>query len=74
MFIQKLKCFIFGHQKYERVHQTFTPYSRRVICSRCGGDWAVNDDAQVTTNWNHEFAEWYRNRGHKIKPVKWDEK
>lgn len=74
MFIKKLKCLVFGHQTYEQVRQTFTSYSRRVICSRCGGDWAENDDVWVTTNWNHEFAEMYQRHGHKIKPVKWDEK
>tara|TARA_R110000822_G_scaffold301108_1_gene424807 strand:+ start:21194 stop:21424 length:231 start_codon:yes stop_codon:yes gene_type:complete len=76
MFIKKLKCFIFGHQTHEHIHQTSKFYSHRIICSRCGGDWDVNDDVRAVRDWNNKCAEMYSTHKYKdkAKHLKWGEK
>lgn len=66
--IPRLKCLLFGHSY--RVHQAFTPYSRRVVCDCCRGDWAMNDNVGVIVRWNGSFEELYRTMGHDVRPVK----
>lgn len=56
--LEKLKCFIFGHQYY--VHQELTEDSRRVKCNRCPGDWSMNDRVQCMIPWDDELEAFYR--------------
>lgn len=63
--LAKLWCWIVGH-RYE-VWQHFSGYSRRVICTHCGGDWGMNDDCCAFVPWSEEFADMYRVMGHKIR-------
>lgn len=67
MILRKLKCAVFGHQY--RAHQTFTSYSRRVVCDHCGGDWAMNDDVRAILPWSKDFEEMYRVMGHDVRPI-----
>lgn len=58
----RLCCAVAGHRY--TVVQHFTPHSRRVCCPRCGGDWAMNDDARSFVPWSKEFEDFYREHGH----------
>ena len=60
----RLACWAIGH-KY-RLQQEFSPETRRVVCCRCAGDWAMNDRVNIIVPWNGEFAEFYERRGHVI--------
>lgn len=62
--LSKLKCKIVGHSYI--VRQRFSDHSRRVGCVRCGGDWAMNDDARVIVPWTPEFAAFYAEHGVRI--------
>lgn len=64
--IKRFLCYMFGHDYH--VHQEFTSYSRRVVCDKCGGDWAINDDLRVVCDWNGQFHDLYSRFGHEIKP------
>jgi hypothetical protein len=65
-FLAWLRCWFFGHNI--RVHQHFSSSSRRIVCDRCDGDWAMNDAARIVVPWNGEFADFYKSQGHTIKP------
>lgn len=65
--IRKLTCFVRGHDA--RVHQQITPWSRRIVCDRCGGDWGRNDDVRITLPWSDELEQFYTDRGYVIKPL-----
>lgn len=56
-FLARIACYVAGHQY--RVTRYLTPHSRRVGCPRCGGDWAMNDDARVIVKWSPEFDAFY---------------
>jgi hypothetical protein len=62
----KLACAIVGHKM--RTYQIFTSATRRIVCNRCGGDWAMNDRERIIVPWSDEFAELYGGRGHTILP------
>lgn len=64
--LRKLFCAISGHET--RVHQAFTPETRRIVCDRCGGDWAMNDRERIVVPWSGEFAQFYEGMGHTIRP------
>lgn len=63
----KLKCWIVGHET--RVHQAFSRDIRRVVCDCCGGDWAMNDRVRIITPWSGEFARFYEEQGHVLRPI-----
>lgn len=62
----RLVCWALGHQY--RTQQEFSPETRRIVCGRCDGDWAMNDRVNIIVPWNGEFADFYENRGHKLLP------
>ena len=63
--LARLYCWVFGHRM--EVWQHFSHYSRRVICERCGGDWAMNDEVRAIVPWSGEFAQMYEMFGHPIR-------
>jgi hypothetical protein len=67
-WLKRIACWLDGHRFRE--HQRFSPYSCRVVCDKCGGDWAMNDDARVACEWSSEFDKFYAERGHVIRPLK----
>lgn len=62
--LAKLTCLVFGH-RYE-VAQHFCPWSRRVICRECRGDWGMNDDVRAFIPWSAELEGMYRLLGKRI--------
>lgn len=65
--LNRLACAVLGHRI--ATHQVFTTETRRVICDCCGGDYAMNDRERILTPWNGEFAKFYEDMGHTIKPI-----
>ena len=63
--MMRFYCWIFGH-RYE-VWQHFSRTSRRVVCSRCHGDWAMNDEVRAFVPWSGEFAQMYELFGCRIR-------
>lgn len=59
--LPRLKCLILGHRMY--VVQELTYISRRIACSRCHGDWGMNDDVRVVIPWCVELERMYRGFG-----------
>lgn len=68
LLFARFNCWVFGHEY--RVHQKFSPWSRRVVCDCCDGDWAMNDNVRIMTPWTSDFASFYEERGHTIHPVR----
>ena len=66
---RKLWCFLIGHQMY--VWQEFHPWSRRVVCDHCGGDWGMNDCVRVMIPWSKELERLYEFHDFKIKERTW---
>lgn len=64
--LRRLDCHLFGHD-YE-VWQRFTPYSRRVYCENCGGDWGMNDEVRALVPWDRDIEEMYKVLGHTVRP------
>lgn len=62
--IAKIVCLIFGHRYV--VAQEFEPWSRRVICPDCRGDWGMNDQERAFIQWCPELEEMYRSFGHVV--------
>lgn len=62
--LAKLLCFIFGH-RYQ-VAQEFSPWSRRVVCAECRGDWGMNDQVPAFIDWSEDLADLYRGQGHVV--------
>jgi len=62
--LKRITCFLKGH-KY-KVLQKFSKTSRRIICTRCGGDWGMNDNVQAVVKWDSELEEMYEVMGHTI--------
>lgn len=48
-------CLLGGH-RYD-VLQEFGGGMRRVQCSRCGGDWGMNDRAEALLHWDAELED-----------------
>jgi hypothetical protein len=59
--IERLMCALFGH-KYV-VLLTFSPTSRKVGCTRCDREWAMNDSVRAFVDWSGEFEELYKSNG-----------
>lgn len=64
--LRKLYCFVFGHDMY--VWQELKPWSRRVCCDHCGGDWGMNDNVQAMIKWDDDLQSLYEWQGIKIRP------
>jgi hypothetical protein len=65
--LQWIKCKLGYHEYY--VHQRLTPWSRRVRCKCCTGDWGMNDNVQAFLKWDIELEEFYKEiYGLEIKP------
>lgn len=62
--LSRIWCWITGHDYY--VLQEFKPWSRRICCDRCGGDWGMNDDCRVVIPWSKELERMYEMMGHRI--------
>jgi len=63
--IEKFKCYIEGH-KYRIVQVFREQNSKRIKCTRCKGDWVMNDNLQAILPWSKEFEEMYRMIGNNI--------
>lgn len=63
--LKRLHCWLTNHRL--EVWQVFTPWSRRVICTRCGGDWGMNDEVRSFIPWNGELEDVYRVMGKTIR-------
>lgn len=61
---KKIVCTLFGH-KYH-VTQKFNKTERRVGCSRCNKDWAMNDIVGSLLDWDGEFEQMYEDMGYEI--------
>jgi len=59
--IERLMCALFGH-KYV-IQLTFSPTSRKVGCTRCEREWAMNDSVRAFVDWSGEFEEVYKFNG-----------
>jgi hypothetical protein len=59
--IERLMCALFGH-KYV-IQLTFSPTSRKVGCTRCKREWAMNDSVRAFVDWSGEFEELYKFNG-----------
>ena len=59
--IERLMCALFGH-KYV-IQLTFSPTSRKVGCTRCEREWAMNDSVRAFVDWSGEFEELYKFNG-----------
>lgn len=66
---RKLWCLLIGHKFY--VWQELNPWSRRVVCDHCGGDWGMNDDCRAIIPWGSELESLYRSQGILIRRRTW---
>lgn len=57
-----LLCWLLGH-RYQTT-QVFSAESRRVGCTSCNGDWAMNDRVGVLVPWSGELEQFYKEFGH----------
>lgn len=62
--LARLICWLFGHRY--RVVQEFRPWSRRVVCDDCRGDWGMHDELRTMIEWDTEVEEMYRTMGYRI--------
>ena len=58
---KRFGCNIFGHDYF--VVQKFSSYSRRVGCTKCDGDWAMNDEVRCFLEWSSDFEDMYKTMG-----------
>lgn len=58
MIFERLICAVAGH-KYV-VEKILSKTSRKVGCTRCTRQWAMNDDARAFLPWDAEFEEFYK--------------
>ena len=56
--IERLMCALFGHKYITQL--TFSPTSRKVGCTRCEREWAMNDSVRAFVDWSGEFEELYK--------------
>jgi hypothetical protein len=59
--IERLMCALFGHKYITQL--TFSPTSRKVGCTRCEREWAMNDSVRAFVDWSGEFEELYKFNG-----------
>jgi hypothetical protein len=59
--IERLMCALFGHKYVTQL--TFSPTSRKVGCTRCEREWAMNDSVRAFVDWSGEFEELYKFNG-----------
>lgn len=57
VWIRRAVCRLLGH-KY-KVVRNYTPAERRICCTRCGEQFAMNDRVQTLLPWDSDFAEMY---------------
>ena len=67
--IERLMCALFGHKYITQL--TFSPTSRKVGCTRCEREWAMNDSVRAFVDWSGEFEELYKFNGQWPKPKEW---
>ena len=68
--IERLMCALFGHKYVTQL--TFSPTSRKVGCTRCEREWAMNDSVRAFVDWSGEFEELYKFNGQWPQPKrKW---
>jgi hypothetical protein len=63
--LRKLRCFLIGHDTV--VWQHLRPWSRRIVCLDCGGDWGEHD-AHGRVRWTPDMQAMYEAQGIKILP------
>ena len=56
--IERLMCALLGHRYITQL--TFSPTSRKVGCTRCEREWAMNDSVRAFVDWSGEFEELYK--------------
>ena len=59
MTAAELLCNLLGH--HPRVVQIFSADSRKILCTRCGGYFAMNDTLRLFLPWCDEFEDLYAN-------------
>ncbi len=67
--IERLMCALFGHRYITQL--TFSPTSRKVGCTRCEREWAMNDSVRAFVDWSGEFEELYKFNGPWPKSKEW---
>lgn len=67
--IERLMCALFGHKYVTQL--TFSPTSRKVGCTRCEREWAMNDSVRAFVDWSGEFEDLYKFNGQWPKPKEW---
>ena len=67
--IERLMCALFGHRYITQL--TFSPTSRKVGCTRCEREWAMNDSVRAFVDWSGEFEELYKFNGQWPKSKEW---
>ena len=67
--IERLMCALFGHKYITQL--TFSPTSRKVGCTRCEREWAMNDSVRAFVDWSGEFEELYKFNGQWPKSKEW---
>lgn len=56
-WLQQLVCALTRHDYV--IEKRFTRYSRKIGCTRCGKQWAMNDDVRCILPWDAEFEAFY---------------
>ena len=67
--VERLMCALFGHKYITQL--TFSPTSRKVGCTRCEREWAMNDSVRAFVDWSGEFEELYKFNGQWPKSKEW---
>lgn len=67
--IERLMCALLGHKYITQL--TFSPTSRKVGCTRCEREWAMNDSVRAFVDWSGEFEELYKFNGQWPKSKEW---
>ena len=67
--IERLMCALFGHKYITQL--TFSPTSRKVGCTRCEREWAMNDSVRAFVDWSGEFEELYKFNGQWPQSKEW---
>jgi hypothetical protein len=57
-WLASLICAITQHRYV--VEKRFTHYSRKIGCTRCGKQWAMNDDVRCLLPWDAELEVLYK--------------
>lgn len=67
--IERLMCALLGHRYITQL--TFSPTSRKVGCTRCEREWAMNDSVRAFVDWSGEFEELYKFNGQWPQSKEW---